>query len=58
LVAEFFTPALTVIRQPTYTMGSLAGEILFQRIFESQPSEIKEIVLKPELVARRSCGSN
>ncbi|MGD9155417.1 MAG: LacI family DNA-binding transcriptional regulator [Bacillota bacterium] len=56
--AEFFTPALTVIRQPTYTMGSLAGEILFQRIFESQPSEIKEIVLKPELVARRSCGSN
>jgi LacI family transcriptional regulator len=55
--AEFFTPALTVIRQPTYTMGSLAGEILFQRISESKPSEIKEIVLKPELVVRKSCGS-
>jgi LacI family transcriptional regulator len=55
--AEFFTPALTVIRQPTYTMGSLAGEILFQRIFESKPSEIKEVVLKPELVIRKSCGT-
>jgi LacI family transcriptional regulator len=56
--AEFFTPALTVIRQPTYTMGSLAGELLFQRISESKPSEIKEIVLKPELVVRKSCGMN
>jgi LacI family transcriptional regulator len=56
--AEFFTPALTVVRQPTYTMGSLAGEILFQRLTETKRSEIKEIVLKPELVVRKSCGSD
>jgi LacI family transcriptional regulator len=56
--AEFFTPALTVIRQPTYTMGNLAGEILFQRITELKPSELKEVVLKPELVIRKSCGSS
>ncbi len=55
--AEFFAPPLTVIRQPTYTMGTLAGEILFQRINEAKPSERKEIVLKPELVIRKSCGS-
>ena len=55
--AEFFTPALTVIRQPTYTMGNLAGEILFQRLMETKPSEIKEVVLKPELIIRKSCGS-
>jgi LacI family transcriptional regulator len=55
--AEFFTPALTVIRQPTYTMGSLAGEILFQRLMETKPSEVKEVVLKPELIIRKSCGS-
>jgi LacI family transcriptional regulator len=55
--AGFLTPALTVIRQPTYTMGSLAGEILFQRLNEAKPSELKEVVLKPELVIRKSCGS-
>jgi LacI family transcriptional regulator len=56
--AEFFTPPLTVIRQPTYTMGSLAGEILFQRLTEAKQSEIKEIVLRPELIVRKSCGSS
>jgi len=56
--AEFFTPPLTVIRQPTYTMGTLAGEILFQRLLKSGPSERKEIVLKPELVVRESCGAS
>ena len=55
--AELFTPPLTVIRQPTYTMGTLAGEILFQRLGETTPSERKEIVLKPELVIRESCGA-
>ncbi len=53
--AEFFTPPLTVVRQPTYTMGTLAGEILFQRILGAAPPERKEVVLKPELVIRESC---
>lgn len=56
--AEFFTPPLTVMRQPTYTMGTLAGEILFQRLEGTGPRERKEIVLKPELVVRESCGAN
>lgn len=55
--AEFFTPPLTVVRQPTYTMGMLAGEILFQRILGAASSERKEVVLKPELVIRESCGA-
>lgn len=55
--AEFFTPPLTVVRQPTYTMGTLAGEILFQRILGTAPPERQEIVLKPELVIRESCGA-
>ncbi len=55
--AEFFVPPLTVVRQPTYTMGTLAGEILFQRLFESEVSERKEIFLRPELVIRKSCGT-
>ena len=55
--AEFFVPPLTVVRQPTYSMGMLAGELLFQRILEEIPSEKKEVVLKPELVIRDSCGA-
>lgn len=53
--AEFFSPPLTVVRQPTYTMGTLAGEILFQRILGTAPQEKQEIVLRPELVVRESC---
>ncbi|NPV81806.1 MAG: LacI family DNA-binding transcriptional regulator [Firmicutes bacterium] len=55
--AEFFTPRLTVVRQPAYTMGTIAGEILFQRIFGNAPQERQEIILKPELVIRESCGA-
>jgi LacI family transcriptional regulator len=53
--AEFFTPPLTVVRQPTYTMGALAGEMLFQRILGTTPPDRQEVVLKPELVIRESC---
>ncbi len=56
--AEFFTPPLTVVRQPTYTMGTLACEILFQRIEGSGSStERRDIILKPELIVRESCGT-
>ncbi|HEX7713446.1 MAG TPA: LacI family DNA-binding transcriptional regulator [Bacillota bacterium] len=54
--AQFFMPPLTVVRQPAYTMGTLAAELLFQRLQENGSSERKEIVLKPELVVRESCG--
>lgn len=53
--AEFFAPPLTVVRQPTYTMGSLAGEMLFQRILGAIPPDRRNVVLKPELVIRESC---
>ncbi len=54
--AEFFVPPLTVVRQPTYSMGTLAAEILFQRLTGTAPPEWQEVVLKPELVIRASCG--
>lgn len=55
--AEFFTPPLTVVRQPTYEMGKLAGDLLLSRLGGSLSEECKRIVLKPELVIRRSCGA-
>jgi DNA-binding LacI/PurR family transcriptional regulator len=55
--AEFFVPPLTVVRQPTYTMGTLAAEILFQRLTGTASPQWQEVVLKPELVIRASCSS-
>jgi LacI family transcriptional regulator/LacI family repressor for deo operon, udp, cdd, tsx, nupC, and nupG len=50
------TPALTVVRQPAYELGTRAMELLRQRIREPQRS-ITTIMLQPELVVRASCGA-
>ncbi len=55
--AEFVVPPLTVIRQPTYTMGTIAGEMLFQKLSGCDSTEKKEIILNPELIVRESCGA-
>ena len=49
-------PALTVVRQPGYQLGSEAMELLLQRIREPRRSTTA-VMLQPELVVRRSCGS-
>lgn len=54
--ADFFVPPLTVIRQPTYQMGTIAGEVLFEKILGQGSDEKKEIVLDPDLIIRESCG--
>ena len=48
---------LTTIGQKKFEMGSLAVEILIEKIErdENQPS-MKEIFLKPELIIRKTCG--
>jgi DNA-binding LacI/PurR family transcriptional regulator len=50
------TPALTVVRQPGYELGSRAMELLRQRIREPERS-ITTVMLQPELVIRGSCGA-
>jgi DNA-binding LacI/PurR family transcriptional regulator len=50
------TPPLTVVRQSGYELGARAMELLLQRVREPARSTAK-IVLDPELVVRRSCGS-
>jgi DNA-binding LacI/PurR family transcriptional regulator len=50
------TPALTVVRQPGYELGSRAMELLRQRISEPERS-ITTVMLQPELVVRGSCGA-
>ena len=54
--ARALTPALTVVRQPGYELGSRAMELLRQRIREPERS-ITTVMLQPDLVVRGSCGA-
>ncbi|MEI7670747.1 MAG: LacI family DNA-binding transcriptional regulator [Deltaproteobacteria bacterium] len=46
---------LTTIRQKKYEMGAMAIEILCKRIKDSA-APVSQIVLKPEIMVRKSCG--
>lgn len=54
--ASLLDPPLTTVRQPSYEIGRRAAELLFQRIAapDRRPALV---VLEPELIVRRSCGS-
>ena len=54
--AEVLDPPLTVVSQPTYTIGTTAAQLLMQRLLREGPIKKQNIVLKPELIIRRSCG--
>jgi LacI family transcriptional regulator len=52
--SEYLFPSLTTIRQPTYQIGETAAHILVDKLEAEGVIEIKEIVLKPELVIRET----
>ncbi|MDK2897377.1 MAG: LacI family transcriptional regulator [Candidatus Atribacteria bacterium] len=55
--ASLFCPFLTVAKQPAYTMGSLATQFLLERISGGEKvREKREVILKPEIIIRHSCG--
>jgi LacI family transcriptional regulator len=51
-------PFLTAISQPAYTMGTLAMQMLLERIAGTFLGEPREIVLESQLLARRSAGEH
>lgn len=55
-LAELLTPPLTLVDQPTYTMGSLATEQLMKAVTQNIRLEPLEVVLKPQLIVRESTG--
>lgn len=55
-LASILVPFFTVARQPAYTMGSLATQFLLERIGGEKIRERREVVLKPEIIIRHSCG--
>jgi DNA-binding LacI/PurR family transcriptional regulator len=49
-------PPLTVVAQPTYQLGHEAARLLLRRI-NNPHAPVEKIVLKPQLIIRRSCGA-
>ena len=47
-------PFLTVVEQPAYEMGRRGAELLLQRLAGNAPDRVQEVVLRTELIVRRS----
>lgn len=58
-LAEFATPPITVIRKDFAGMGTVATQLLLERLGEAQPKKSKprRIILPTELIVRRSCAA-
>lgn len=54
--AEALIPPLTTVKQPGYELGVNAAELLIKRLNNADSNSI-DIVLNPELIVRKSCGS-
>jgi len=49
-------PFLTVAAQPAYEMGEAAARLLVERLTTNRTGKVREVVLPPQLIVRRSCG--
>ncbi len=56
--ARLTRPALTAVRQPSYSVGIIACQALLQKMNKGGRGKIseEEIILRPKLVIRESCG--
>ena len=50
-------PFLTVMDQPAETFGTLATQLLLERVENRAPERTRVVVLPAEFVVRRSCGA-
>jgi DNA-binding LacI/PurR family transcriptional regulator len=57
IVAEYFNPRLTTVRQPLYKMGSAAAELLIKRIQSPDDPYAQDVWFEPELIVRESTTS-
>jgi len=55
---QLLEPPLTAVSQPAYSMGTMACQTLLQKINkpERERTSFEELVLKPKLIVRGSCG--
>jgi LacI family transcriptional regulator len=57
IVAEYFNPRLTTVRQPLHKMGASAAELLVQRIQAPTQPYPETVWFTPELVVRESTAA-
>jgi LacI family transcriptional regulator len=57
IVAEYFNPRLTTVRQPLHKMGSAAAELLIKRILSPDEPYPHDVCFEPELIVRESTMS-
>lgn len=53
---EYFSPTITVVKQPIHELGKAAVDLLFKLLEKEEPAE-KRIILPVEIIVRGSCGS-
>jgi len=51
------SPFLTVMDQPAEPFGTIAAQLLLERIGGQAGERARVVSLKPDLVVRQSCGS-
>lgn len=56
---SYMDPPLTTVSQPSYTMGILAFDYLLAQISNNEKDRkyLNDVILKPTLVIRQSCGT-
>lgn len=54
-MSEASHPPLTTVHQPIYEIGQMLTEMLI-KIIRNQPLESQQILLRPQLIIRQSCG--
>jgi DNA-binding LacI/PurR family transcriptional regulator len=57
IVAEYFNPRLTTVRQPLHKMGWTGAQLLIRRIQAPEEPYAEEVWFEPELVVRESTMS-
>lgn len=55
--SRHLTSPLTTVSQPSYEMGHLAAKKLIELLNSEKKIEPEEIILRPELIVRKSCGA-
>ncbi|MBN1304698.1 MAG: LacI family DNA-binding transcriptional regulator [Anaerolineales bacterium] len=51
---SFFTPPITVVKQPTYRIGTTAAQLLFEGIDNDGNIKANNVILEPEMIIRSS----
>jgi LacI family transcriptional regulator len=51
-ISEYLYPPLTTVKQPSYQIGEMAARILLDKFESNGNNDLKQIVLKPELIIR------